>query len=185
MSCCAHCGTKVEENVKSCPSCGKPPIGDPAVPNKGRMHPLAIVAIAVAVGTSGVVGVGGALAIPNLLNAIHSAKQRVTMADIQTIAMAVEKYAKENNSSPTAADIGALKTVLEPVYIKSLPDIDGWHNAIVYQPGATSDDGYTVRSNGRDGAQESSPAGGQTHDFDCDIILADGQFVQWPEGPQR
>ncbi len=132
-----------------------------------------------------IIGIIAAIAIPNLLNAIDRGKQKRTMADIRSIGTAVESYAVDNNHYPVATSITALEGVIEPVYIKTLPTTDGWNNAMVYQPGATSGRGYTVKSPGKDGATEGSPAGGQTTDFDCDIVFVDGQFTQWPEGTQQ
>ena len=132
-----------------------------------------------------IIGIIAAIAIPNLLNAIDRGKQKRTMADMRSIGTSVEAYAVDTNHYPTAANIGAVETVLEPVYIGTLPLVDGWQNAMVYQPGATAGAGYTVRSVGKDGATEGSPAGGSTGDFDCDLLFVNGQFVQWPEGMQQ
>jgi len=44
---------------------------------------------------------------------------------------------------------------------------------------------YAIRSNGADGAPESSPSFGPTHLFDSDIILVDGMFAQYPDGVQK
>jgi type II secretion system protein G len=132
-----------------------------------------------------IIGIIAAIAIPNLLNAIDRGKQKRTMADLRSIGTSVEAYAVDNNIYPTAANMGALEPVLEPIYIKNVPTNDGWNNAMVYQPGASSGQGYTTYSTGKDGAAEGSPAGGMTNDFDCDILFIDGQFVQWPEGMQQ
>jgi general secretion pathway protein G len=132
-----------------------------------------------------IIGIIAAIAIPNLLNAIDRGKQKRTMADIRSIGTSVEAYAVDNNFYPTAANVGALEGVIEPIYIKNLPESDGWANAMVYAPGSTPGQGYTVRSPGKDGAAEGSPAGDATGDFDCDILFVDGQFVQWPEGMQQ
>ena len=132
-----------------------------------------------------IIGIIAAIAIPNLLNAIDRGKQKRTMADMRSMGTAVESYAVDTNHYPTAANIGALEPVLEPVYIGNLPAVDGWQNVMVYTPSATAGVGYTVRSTGKDGATEGSPAGGMTGDFDCDILFVDGQFVQWPEGMQQ
>jgi hypothetical protein len=105
------------------------------------------------------------------------------MADIRSLGTAVESYAVDNNHYPTAANMVALEPIVEPVYIKNAPMTDGWNNAMVYVPNAGV--GYTVKSPGKDGAVEGSPAGGATQDFDCDILFVEGQFTQWPEGMQQ
>lgn len=132
-----------------------------------------------------IIGLIAAIAIPNLLNAIDKGKQKRTMADLRSLAEAVEAYSVDSTIYPTAADITALKNVVHPTYIRVYPATDGWNNAVVYTPGATAGMGYTLRSTGKDGVVEGSPSGGATHEFDCDIVFVDGQFTQWPEGIQQ
>jgi hypothetical protein len=64
------------------------------------------------------------------------------------------------------------------------PLSDGWNSWYLYGTSASRAD-YAVRSNGADGASQAAPAWGPTTDFNADIILVDGAFVQWPEGAQR
>ena len=52
-----------------------------------------------------VISVLTAIMIPNLLNAINRGKQKRSMADIRSIATAVETYAVDNHSYPVASDI--------------------------------------------------------------------------------
>ena len=55
-----------------------------------------------------------------------------------------------------------------------------------FQYGTTTALGdYVLRSTGRDGTPQTAPLFGPTTEFTCDIILVNGQFVQWPEGVQR
>ncbi len=131
-----------------------------------------------------IIGIIAAIAIPNLLNAIDRGKQKRSMADIRSIGTAVEAYSVDNNVYPSAASITTVQPVLEPTYIKKLPLSDGWNNSMVFQPGATSGAGYTVKSLGKDGAA-SAIVGGKTTDFNADIIFVDGQFTQWPDGVQQ
>jgi general secretion pathway protein G len=132
-----------------------------------------------------ILGLISAIAIPNLLNAVDQSKQKRTMADLRAMGEAVEAYAVDATIYPVASDLGALKPAIFPTYIKVWAGADAWANALVYQPSSTPGRGYTLRSTGKDGIVESSPAGGSVGDFDCDIIFTDGQFVQWPEGTQR
>ncbi len=131
-----------------------------------------------------IIGIIAAISIPNLLNAIDRGKQKRTMADIRSIGTAVESYSIDNSRYPTAGDMAAAQSLLEPAYIKKLPLQDGWSHDLVYQPGATSGAGYTLRSLGKDGVASPTP-GGRTSDLSADIIFVDGQFTQWPEGIQR
>jgi general secretion pathway protein G len=130
-----------------------------------------------------IIGIIAAIAIPNLLNAIDRGKQKRTMADLRSIGTASEAYAVDNNHYPVG-NLGAVEPVLEPIYIKNMPLVDGWSGDMVFA-GQALGVGYTVKSLGKDNALEGSPAGGSTNDFDCDIVFIDGQFVQWPEGMQQ
>ena len=132
-----------------------------------------------------IIGIIAAIAIPNLLNAIDRGKQKRTMADLRSIGTAVEAYAVDTNIYPTATDANALATVLQPIYIKKMPLQDGWNSNLVYQPASSAGAGYTLKSTGKGGQIESSPAGGKTQDFTKDIIFVDGQFTQWPDGVQQ
>jgi general secretion pathway protein G len=126
-------------------------------------------------------GIVSAIAIPNLLNAINRGRQKRSMADMRLINIAVEAYKVDNGVYPPgASSIDDLENVLAPTYLRSVPHSDGWRTP--FQVWITEDGAsFSVVSYGRDKAEGPSP-GGATHDFDDDIILQDGQFVQWPEG---
>ena len=132
-----------------------------------------------------IIGIVAAIAIPNLMNAIDRSRQSSTMADIRTIGSAIEHYAVDNNCYPTAANIQSLGPVLEPTYIKKLPMDDGWGHLLLYHPAEPPGTGYTLKSVGKDGQEQSSPPGGFVHEFADDIIYTDGTFVQRPQGKQE
>ncbi len=134
-----------------------------------------------------IIGIIAAIAIPNLLNAINRGRQRRTMADIRSIGTALETYSIDFNSYPKASISGpvtALAPYLEPTYIKKLPTNDGWNQAIqaiLDGTGAT----YTIYSYAKGGTGGSgSWSQGPKTDFADDIVFANGQFFQWPEGQQ-
>lgn len=127
-----------------------------------------------------VLGIILAIAVPNILNALDRGRQSRTMAELRSVASAVEKYSIDNSIYPTASTAAALQTVLEPVYIDSTPVADAWGNSIIVSSTTTN---YTIGSGGKDGGGLTGP-GGPTQDFDDAIIFADGQFFQWPEGEQ-
>src|SRR5262249_25898952 len=132
-----------------------------------------------------IIGIIAAIAIPNLLNAIDRGKQKRTMADMRSIGTAIESYAVDNNFYPknmTAPGAAGVSTYVSPIYIKTVPTTDGWNNAWVIDSTATGTN-YTIRSTAKDGTA-SALTGGQTSDFNCDIIFASGQFFQWPQGTQ-
>jgi general secretion pathway protein G len=128
-----------------------------------------------------VVGIIAAIAVPNLLNALDRAKQKRTMADLNSVAAAVESYSVDNTIYPTAADMAALRASIEPVFMKDAPSIDGWGNTFIVTSASV---GYTIGSGGRDGGGLNF-IGGPTTNLNDAIIYINGQFVQWPEGSQQ
>jgi len=139
-----------------------------------------------------IIGILAAIAIPNLLNAMHRARQKRTMSDMRAMALAWEARATETGRYSAAgmticcdtlvseADIDVL---LAPTYIKEIVRTDGWNNRLAYSVNSDSS-WYLVHSYGRDGVAEGTPAGGATTDFDCDIMYSNGSFVQYPDGVQ-
>ena len=136
-----------------------------------------------------IIGILAAIAIPNLLTAMQRSKQKRTMADIRSIATAWEARATDTNAYTAAGTsvisggpgISTLAGILSPTYIKQLPEKDGW--GTLYDTAATQNE-YQIRSYGKNGAKDGSPAFGATTKFDCDIIFQNGTFVQYPEGVQ-
>jgi len=149
-----------------------------------------------------IIGIIVAIAIPNLLNAIQRAKQKRSMADMRSIGTAAEAYAVDTNQYPAAAGswslpsgfgttipvttIGSSTTFqasLQPTYIRTLPLKDGWNSWFLYGVKNNNQD-YVIASAGKDGVPVAF-VGGPTTDFNADIVFADGQFVQFPEGMQK
>jgi general secretion pathway protein G len=144
-----------------------------------------------------IIGIIVAIGVVNMINAIQRGKQKRSMADIRSLATALEAYATDQNLYPAAAGfslpsglslptatLGAAAGVLSPTYVRVTPLSDGWNSWYLYGSSASHTD-YAVRSCGADGAPQSSPVWGPTTDFNADVILVDGSFVQWPEGAQR
>jgi len=132
-----------------------------------------------------IIGIIAAIAIPNLLNAIDRGKQKRTMADMRSLGTSVESYAVDNNFYPkgmVSVAAAGVSTHVAPIYIKVVPTTDGWNNAWDVDSTATGSQ-YTITSPAKDGTQ-GTQTGGQTGDFNCDILFANGQFFQWPQGTQ-
>jgi general secretion pathway protein G len=131
-----------------------------------------------------IIGIIAAIAIPNLLNAINRGRQKRTMADMRSIAVAIETYSVDLGFYPKiGTNRDMLETYLSPSFLKEMPDVDGWRNAFRFAIDTTSGRDYTITSNGRD----SLPATlvyGTTGSFDCDIVYTNGYFYTWPEGVQ-
>lgn len=144
-----------------------------------------------------IIGIIVAISVVNMINAIQRGKQKRSMADIKSVSTALEAYMTDFNSYPAAAGyslptglslptatLGTASGVLSPTYIRVTPLADGWNSWYLYGSSAQRAD-YLVRSAGADGVPQSSPLYGPTTDFNADIILVDGAFVQFPEGAQR
>ena len=147
-----------------------------------------------------IIGIIVAIAIPNLLNAIQRAKQKRSMADLRAIGTAAETYAVDYNRYPTAAGFALpspvtmpaagdtlggtlLQNSVQPTYIKLCPLKDGWNSWFLYKTSNNNQD-YVTASCGKDGTVASF-VGGPTTSFNADIVFCDGQFMQFPEGPQQ
>ena len=132
-----------------------------------------------------IIGIIAAIAIPNLLNAIDRGKQKRTMADMRSIGTSIESYAVDNNFYPKGmanAPAATISGYVSPIYMKTVPTTDGWNNA--WDADSTANGAqYTITSIAKDAAA-GAVTGGMTSNFDCDIIFANGQFYQWPQGTQ-
>lgn len=125
------------------------------------------------------------IAIPNLLNAIDRGRQKRTMADMQTLAAAMEAYRVDHDTYPDTGgwvDCEKLEGVLAPEYLRAVPATDGWGFELrCFSDGRH----YRLVSPGKDGKTERSWSGEieetKTSSFDRDIVFADGNFVVYPE----
>lgn len=148
-----------------------------------------------------IIGILAAIAIPNLMSAMQRSRQKRTMADMRSIALAWEARATDQNTYaaagvaapetpaadwPDAAlDVTHIAGWLAPSYIKSMPIYDGWGGH--FQVGISTDGTtYSVESLGADSSDEEDTGGEvvTTNNFDNDIIFSAGVFVKYPEGVQ-
>jgi general secretion pathway protein G len=147
-----------------------------------------------------IIGIIAAIAIPNLLNAANRGRQKRTMADMKSVAMALEAYSADNNFYPRGQEGSSeafvtMCSYIEPTYIKRAPRLDGWQKGIMYWGGwddgkgggntlKKPGEGYWLISTGSDGVKEGDYPMGPQSNFTADIVYANGAFLQWPEGMQ-
>ena len=145
-----------------------------------------------------IIGIIAAIAIANYLNAVQRTKQKRTMADMRSLAVAWEARAvdtKAYNASgftmPAASiSYAQVTTLLSPTYMRNIPSADGWGYALQFGAdqaigSATPAAEYAIRSPGRDGQYTGTTyTAGPTTSFDCDIVYSNGSFIVWPEGTQ-
>jgi hypothetical protein len=120
---------------------------------------------------------------------MQRSKQKRTMADIRSVATAVEAYAVDTNQYPKAGSVDELQPLLVPKYIKALPVKDGWTHDLRYACWPEERCGsYAISSGGKDGVFEVEDLqqyqSGATTNFDNDIVFASGSFLRYPEGVQ-
>jgi general secretion pathway protein G len=130
-------------------------------------------------------GVIAAIAIPNLINAIEVGRSKRTMADMRSLAVALETYAVDEARYPSSdgwVEVSSLAEELAPTYIEVLPTSDGWGNDLLYRSDGVS---YRILSRGRDGILDETWEGEieetATSEFNADIVFEDGVFVVYPE----
>ncbi|HUF18392.1 MAG TPA: type II secretion system protein GspG [Thermoanaerobaculia bacterium] len=138
-------------------------------------------------------GVMAAIAIPNLLTAMQKSKQKRTMADMRSIATALEAHAVDHNFYPATSSVDDLAALLEPTYIRTFPRVDGWENPFRHEArGCTGSrcQEYFLGSGGKDGAfSEESLQGyerrsGAIENFNDDIVYSNGSFLTYPAATQ-
>jgi len=131
-----------------------------------------------------------AIATVAYLAALDRTRLKRTVADMRSIALAWEARAADTNSYtaagldyPTSAalEYKDFRVLLQPTYLRTVPQYDSWGRRFEFA--ATSDPReYFIRAAGRDGRFDDPPAytPGETSDPDCDIVYANGAFVQFP-----
>jgi general secretion pathway protein G len=127
-----------------------------------------------------IIGILAAMAIVALQNALDRAKQRGTMADMRTIAMALETYRTDVDHYPiSGSTMYVLSTVLIPYETSVLKTEDHWRHS--YQYTSDSFDRYSVEAFGKDGIDGPEINYATRFEFDRDLIISNGLFVASPE----
>ncbi|MCG3193709.1 MAG: hypothetical protein DIJKHBIC_02963 [Thermoanaerobaculia bacterium] len=168
--------------TQSVPASAPPAQSSPAARRPARSIGLWI---ALAVIGIGILNVGIGYLNRELIDRIQASKQRRTMGDIRSIAIAVESYAVDNNRYPPARSATELREYLFPTYIKVMPISDGWDQPLRYEVWGEGLSNYSISSAGEDGNWERSSARdypkGATRSHAADIVFMDGEFVRYPE----
>jgi general secretion pathway protein G len=126
-----------------------------------------------------VLAVIAAIAISNLMGAYDRAKQGATVADMRSIASAIEAYSIDHNAPPpVTGSVDDLVASLRPYQQSGIPDRDHWGHRYDYAASGTA---YTLTSFGKDGLDGSDLTWQTRTEFERDITVANGVFVSGPE----
>jgi general secretion pathway protein G len=128
-----------------------------------------------------VLAVVASIALASIWNALDRAKQRATMADMRTVARAVELYQSDHGILPTTTTgIEGLKKILVPYQSSVIPTRDHWGHELGYIVDVANRR-YTLQSYGKDGLDGGDITLATKLQFNADIVLSNGQFVAAPE----
>lgn len=128
-----------------------------------------------------VIAIVASIALASIWNAFDRAKQRATMADMRTVARAIELYQSDRGTLPTTTTgMAGLKKLLVPYQSSVIPIRDHWGHDFGYRVDAARGV-YTVESFGKDGIDGQDITLATKLQFNADLVLANGQFVAAPE----
>ncbi len=176
--------------------------------NRNRQKGFTLIELLIVVA---IIGIIAAILIPNFLDALHKGRQKRTMGDMRQMANAYFAWATDNGGAAAAGqtttgetvDVGDftdgltavadIQTELTPTYIRTVPQVDGWGNAIEYYLDFTDPEEVNyelIRSGGRPEDNCTSCFEGDTYtaglfpptDYENDIVHADGTYVRAPRG---
>ncbi len=154
-----------------------------------------------------IIGIIAAILIPNMIAALHKAKQKRTVAEMRQVGTALMSWLTDQVGAAAAGasqtynfdDLTVSLTAEEVLgtlyisptifYVTTIPAKDGWGFLLDYSwsgqvLGARI---FGIRSRGRDGqvgpTANPYPIGAfTTTEFDEDIVWADGLFIRYPAG---
>ncbi|MHC4925669.1 MAG: type II secretion system protein GspG, partial [Planctomycetota bacterium] len=89
----------------------------------------------------------------NVSEQLNRKRQKRSVAELRSIATAIEAYLIEGHAAPLGPGIASLRRVLQPTFIQELPLRDAWGHPYQY---TTYGNSYELRSLGSDGQRETS-----------------------------
>src|ERR1044072_617354 len=119
MGTCPYCGTPYPDGATYCGSCGQP-VTDVAAQTSAKPDRTMRWVLFAAVGGGclllliAIIGIVAALFIPNFIDALQKAKQKRTIADVRSIATALESARGDEKHYPIVGDAAAPGTAPPP-----------------------------------------------------------------------
>lgn len=154
-----------------------------------------------------IIGLLASIMVPNLVDAMHKAKQKRSMVDMRSTGMAWLSWVTDQVGAASAGqsktyDYGGMAVVnyadlaarLRPsntfFYMEEVPETDGWQQAYQFRQNVNmgASNIVLICSRGRDKLFDvcaTNPIPVESFistNYDTDIVWADGFFVRWPEG---
>ena len=109
--------------------------------------------------------------------------QRRTMLDMKRIGRIVEEARARGGRYPICNDFGGVSQCVSRQLpggsLEGLRLVDAWGKAILYHSDREGSQ-YALISHATDGLDDGMGKVGPTHDFNCDIVFSNGDFLQWP-----
>ncbi len=142
-----------------------------------------------------IIGIIAAIAIPNLLTALNTSRQRATTGDMKTMGSGIEMYIVENGK-PFPSNGEEIKVAIDNAitnvqsrnfFFKRIIEKDGWGNFLMYHAEA---DVYSVLCKGKAGsASMPTLTDGQpveyvvnkATDYNNAIVFSNGNFTYGPK----
>ena len=125
-----------------------------------------------------VVGIAGTLGVRAWFRAVERGMQKREIANMRSIANALDAYRRDHAGYPAADSIDALGAALAPKYMPNgFPAKDVWSYPLQYRASGVT---YTLYSVGKDGYGANCEAGVTTK-LEDETCVVDGRFVRYPE----
>jgi prepilin-type N-terminal cleavage/methylation domain-containing protein len=129
-----------------------------------------------------IIGIIAAIAIPNLLDALDRTRQRATVAEMRTWAIALTEYFSQKSVYPPPNGpfqiTPAFRDTLVPFAVNTVTMDDGWGFNFWYETDQVSS--FTFRSCGKDGICGLGVTPTTWFNYNLDIVNNDGFFVNSP-----
>jgi hypothetical protein len=134
-------------------------------------------------------GIVAAIAIPNMINAIHRSRQKWSLSEVRVVSTACEAFNLDEGRYPGPTDgwvhVDSIQDDLSPTYLATVPLTDAWDHPLLYWSDGTS---CLVVSPGRDGQtsqdwrdvpDDDLPV--IDADFDADLVMRNYEVIAAPE----
>lgn len=171
---------------------------------RGRQHGFSVIELLLVVL---IIGLIASIMIPNLIDAIHKAKQRRTMGELRLIGTAWMSWLTDQAGASSAGAQqfyrvnGFVALTYEQIYgylhpsdtffyMQDVPERDPWGSQLTFYQNTSplTDNQLLLCAAARDNVYDTCKEGEDipigpflATDFDQDIVWADGFLVRWPD----